>query len=106
MYTYRLFKSIHPELDTREGIEFVGYQMAKMGEYAASIELPKANGADYPNWARSEFGLGRAYTASGNTELAKQAFERALEMNPKFTKATEGLNAIRYIRLYNLTDST
>lgn len=95
MYTYRLFKTAHPEVDTREGIEFVGYQMAKMSDYAASIELLKANTADYPNSASSQFGLGRAYTASGNTELAKQAFERALQIDPQFKKATDGLNALR-----------
>ena len=42
MYTYRLFKATHPGIETRDGIEFVGYKMAKMGDYAASIELLKA----------------------------------------------------------------
>jgi len=55
----------------------------------------KANAADYPNSASSQFGLGRAYTASGNAELAKQAFEGALQIDPKFNKATDGLNALR-----------
>jgi hypothetical protein len=95
MYTYRLFKTTHPEVDTREGIEFVGYQMAKMGDYAASIELLKANAADYPKSASSQYGLGRAYTAAGNSDLAKHAFERALQIDPNFKKATEGLNALR-----------
>ena len=66
-----------------------------MGDYVASIELLKANAADYRNSASSQFSLGRAYTASGNTELAKQAFERALQIDPKFNKATDGLNALR-----------
>jgi cytochrome c-type biogenesis protein CcmH/NrfG len=69
--------------------------MAKMNDYAASIELLKANAAEYPNSASSQFGLGRAYTASGNTALAKRAFERALQIDPTFKKATEGLNALR-----------
>jgi tetratricopeptide (TPR) repeat protein len=95
MYTYRLFKTTHPEVDPREGIEFVGYQMAKMSDYSASIELLKANAADHPNSASSQFSLGRAYTAAGITELAKQAFERALRIDPQFKKATDGLNALR-----------
>jgi tetratricopeptide (TPR) repeat protein len=69
--------------------------MAKMGDYAASIELLKANAADYPSSASSQFGLGRAYTAAGNSELAKQAFEKALQIDPTFKKATDGLNALR-----------
>ena len=95
IYTYRLFKTTHPEVDTREGIEFVGYQMAKTGDYAASIELLRANAADYPKSASSQYGLGRAYTAAGNSDLAKHAFERALQIDPNFKKATEGLNALR-----------
>ena len=73
----------------------MGYQMAKMSDYPASIELLKANAADYPNSASSQFGLGRAYAAAGNSELAKQAFERALQIDPTFKKATDGLNALR-----------
>lgn len=95
MYTYRLFRRTHPELDTRAGIEFVGYQMVKMGDYAAALELLKANAADYPNAASSQFGLGRAYVAAGNAEMAKEAFAQALKIDPKFTKATDGLNALR-----------
>jgi len=95
MYSYRLFKATHPGVNTRDGVEFVGYQMAKMGDYPASIELLKANSADYPNSASSQFGLGRAYQAAGNLELAKQAFERALQIDPGFKKASDGLNVLR-----------
>ncbi len=95
MYTYRLFKRTHPAIDTRDAIEFVGYQMAKMGDYAGSIALLKANAADYPNSASSQFGLGRAYQAAGDAELAKQAFQRALQIDPDFKKASDGLNALR-----------
>jgi hypothetical protein len=61
MYTYRLFRGIHTDVDTREGIEFIGYQMAKMGDHAVSIELLRANVADYPDSASAQFSLGRAY---------------------------------------------
>ena len=38
MFSYRLFRRTHPDVDTREGIEFVGYQMAKTKDFAASAE--------------------------------------------------------------------
>jgi Tetratricopeptide repeat len=95
MYSYNLFKSTHKAVDTREGVEFVGYQMAKMGDYATSVQLLKANASDYPDSASAQFGLGRAYKAAGDLEHAKDAFVRALQIDPNFKKATDGLNALR-----------
>ncbi len=95
MYTYRLFRRAFPRIDSREGVEFVGYQMAKTKDYAASIELLKANAADYPASASAQYGIGRAYTAAGNPEEAARAFQAALRIEPEFKKATDGLNALR-----------
>jgi TolA-binding protein len=95
MYSYRLFRRTFPNIDTREGIEFVGYQMAKTKDFAASIELLRANAADYPTSASAQFGLGRALQASGDTDGARKAFSTALQIDPQFKKATEGLNALR-----------
>jgi len=95
MYSYRLFRRIHPDVDTRDGIEFVGYQMAKTKDFVTSIALLRANAADYPASASAEFGLGRALQASGDTDGAGQAFRAALRIDPAFQKATDGLNALR-----------
>jgi hypothetical protein len=95
MYSYRLFRRIHPEVDTREGVEFIGYQMSKMSDFKGSIELLKANAEDYPNSASAQYGLGRAYKAAGELEAAKQAFANALKIDSNFKKATDGLNALR-----------
>jgi len=95
MCTYREFRAANSALDTREGVEFIGYQMAKMGDYKGAIELLKANAADYPQSASAEYGLGRAYKAASDMESAKAAFRRALQIDPTFKKASEGLNALR-----------
>jgi len=95
MYSYRLFRRTHPDVDTREGIEFIGYQMAKTKDYPSSIELLRANAADYPNSASAQFGLGRALQASGDSVGATKAFQDALKIDPQFKKATDGLNALR-----------
>ncbi|HVV44772.1 MAG TPA: tetratricopeptide repeat protein [Bryobacteraceae bacterium] len=95
MYSYRLFRRTHPDVDTREGIEFIGYQMAKTKDYPASIELLRANTEDYPNSASAQFGLGRALQASGDSAGAAKAFQQALKIDPQFKKATDGLNALR-----------
>ena len=95
LYSYRLFRRTHPDVDTREGIEFIGYQMAKTKDYPSSIELLRENAADYPNSASAQFGLGRALQASGDSEGAAKAFQQALKIDPQFKKATDGLNALR-----------
>lgn len=95
MYTYHLFRHAQPAIDTREGVEFIGYQMVKMKDYPGALELLKANAADYPLSASGQYGVGRAYKAAGDLSAAKRAFQKALEIDPKFKKATDGLNALR-----------
>jgi Flp pilus assembly protein TadD len=93
--TYREFRGANPDLDTREGVEFIGYQMAKMGDYKGAIELLKANAVDYPRSASALYGLGRAYKAAGDFKNARTAFRQALQIDSTFKKATDGLNALR-----------
>src|SRR5205814_6265996 len=95
MYSYRIFRRANPGLDTREGVEFIAYQMVKMADFEGAIELLKVNAFDYPSSASAQYGLGRAYGAAGQTEAAKTAFRRALEIDPRFMKASAGLDALR-----------
>ena len=95
MFTYRQFRTANPALDTRDGVEFIGYQMVKMLDFNGAIELLKANVADYPKAASAQFGLGRAYRAAGDLENARVSFLRALQIDPGFKKASDGLNALR-----------
>jgi hypothetical protein len=95
IYTYREFRRRHPEVDTRDGVEFVGYQMVKMSDVKGAIALLGANAADYPHSASAQFGLGRADEAAGDRSSAKRAFQKALRVDPNFTRASDGLKAVR-----------
>jgi hypothetical protein len=95
MWTYRGFKTANPILETRDGVEFIGYQMVKMGDFDGAIKLLTANAADYPKSASAQFGLGRAYRAAGDLENARTHFKKALEIDPNFKKASDGLNALK-----------
>ena len=94
-YSYRMFRQAHPEFDTREGVEFVGYQMVKMGDFKGAIELLFANAADYLNSASAQYSLGRAYNAAGDQASARKSFQKALQIDPAFHKATDAINALR-----------
>ena len=58
-WIYHEFRRAHPRLDTREGVEFLGFQMAKMGDFPGGIALLEANVADNPAIASSQDALAR-----------------------------------------------
>jgi hypothetical protein len=95
MWTYRGFRAANPNMDTRAGVEFIGYQMAKMGDFNGAVALLTANADDYPKSASAEFGLGRAYKAAGDAQNARVHFQKALTIDPGFKKASDGLNALK-----------
>ena len=95
MWTYRGFRSANPNADTRAGVEFIGYQMVKMSAFDGAIKLLTANAADYPKSANAQFGLARAYKASGDLGQARVHFQKAVEIDPNFKKASDGLNALK-----------
>ena len=95
MWTYRQFRMAYPGVETRSGVEFIGYQMAKMKDFEGAIKLLSANAEDYPKSASAQFALGRAYKASGDVEHARAHFQEALKIDPQFKKASDGLNALR-----------
>jgi len=39
-------------------VEFIVYQMAKMGDFNGAVELLRANAADYPQSASAQFWTG------------------------------------------------
>jgi hypothetical protein len=94
LWSYRDFRRAHPGLDTRDGVEFIGYQMLKMSDHQAAIELLRANAADYPHAASAAFALGRAYATAGDAAAARAAFQRALALDPKFERAVKALKAL------------
>jgi Tetratricopeptide repeat len=94
LWTYHDFRRANSGTDTRAGVEFIGYQMAKMGDHPAAIELLRANEADYPRAASAAFALGRAYVAAGEVNNARSAFERALAIDPRFERAAKALEAL------------
>ena len=56
IYTYREFRTANSQVETREGVEFIGYQMVKMGDYRGAIELLGANEID-PTFKKASDGL-------------------------------------------------
>src|SRR5207249_1330386 len=77
MWTYHDFRRAHPDIDTDEALQVIGYQMLKMGDRSAAAVLLAANAADHPKSSGAAFGLGRAYWETKEFSKARAQFELA-----------------------------
>lgn len=95
-WSYHAFRQGHPEVDTREGVEAIGYQILKMNDNAGAIALLDLNARDYPQSSTSAFALGRAYRTAGDTARARAELNRALALDPSNKRASDALAAISH----------
>jgi hypothetical protein len=94
-WSYSAFRRAHPKVDTRAGIELIGYQMLKMGDHDGATAVLTMNASDFPRSSSSAFGLGRALVAAGDNARARQEFARAVELDPANRAAADALASIR-----------
>lgn len=94
-WSYRSFRRAYPDVDSRAGIEAIGYQMLKMGDHAGAIAVLTMNEQDYPQSSSAAFGVGRAHATAGDSASARQAYERALRLDPNNKRAADALAALR-----------
>lgn len=94
-WTYADFRRTHPEADTDEAMQVVGYQMLKMGTAPSALLVLSENAAAYPKSSKAAFGLGRAYATAGETARARSELERALALDPKNDRARTALGELK-----------
>jgi Flp pilus assembly protein TadD len=95
-WSYHAFRQGHPGIDTREGVEAIGYQMLKMNDNAGAIALLVLNAGDYPKSSSSAFALGRAYRSASDTVRARAELGRAIALDPSNKRASDALAAISH----------
>lgn len=94
MWSYTDFRLANPRMNTRGGVEFIGYHLLKMEAIPAAIALLEANARDHPFASSAAFELGRAYETAGRLEDARYTYERALLMDPADERAEAALEAL------------
>lgn len=94
LWTYHDFRQANPGIDTRAGVEVIGYQMVKMSDFKGAIALLQANEADHPRAPTAAFGLGRACVAAGDLAQGRTALQRALALDPSYDRAAKALAAL------------
>ncbi|HKE37762.1 MAG TPA: tetratricopeptide repeat protein [Candidatus Baltobacteraceae bacterium] len=94
MATYRDFGAVVDlkAAATGDAVDFTGYQILKMGHPETAVALLRQNVTDHPNSARAHFGLGRALVVAGDKAAAKEQFELALRIDPKYDRAQKALS--------------
>ncbi|MDX1504033.1 MAG: tetratricopeptide repeat protein, partial [Thermoanaerobaculia bacterium] len=92
--SYRDFRRSDPRSDPRPGVEWIGYQLLKMGEAEEAIALLALNADDHPGSASAAFSLGRAFETAGQDARARLEYLRALELDPDERRAAAALAAL------------
>lgn len=90
-WTYHLFRTRYPEVDTSEAVNFAGFHTLKMGDIDTATELLSWNVSDYPQSADAHFGLGRALESAGQEDDAREQFMAAISIDPEHARARDAL---------------
>lgn len=73
----------------------LGFELLGKGDAAAAIKIFKLNTDEYPKSANTWDSLAEGYMKAGDTKLAKQYYEKVLEMDPKSENAKEMLKKLK-----------
>jgi tetratricopeptide (TPR) repeat protein len=94
--SYRAYKSdrAHRFVDTERLMNEAGYFLLGQGLVTEAIEIFKLNVEAYPESANVYDSLGEAYMLAGETELAIESYEKALEIDPNNTNAVRMLEKL------------
>jgi len=76
-------------------LNMLGYQLLWRDMNEAAIEMHKLNVQAYPDSANPYDSLADAYEASGEIELAIEAYRKALERDPEMPSAIDGLKRLK-----------
>ncbi len=76
------------------GIYGLGTELLRLGRTEEAVDVFELLVDEYPNSSWSHNGLGEAYLANGDRELAIVRFEKALELNPENPQAAGNLRRL------------
>lgn len=93
---YHFLKNTMPDqYDFREAqLNILGYILLRNQMIKEAIEIFKLNTEAYPESANVYDSLGEGYIANGNIQLAKQNYQKCLELNPGSENAKEMLKKL------------
>lgn len=90
-WTYDNFRRAYPDVDTRDAVDFAGFQILKMGQQQTAIALLERNVVDHPKSADSRYELARALLNANRERDARVQLDHALELDPAHKKALKAV---------------
>lgn len=76
-------------------LNMLGYQLLWRNIKDAAVAIHKLNIQEHPESANPYDSLGETYEANGDTDLAIDSYEKALELNPEMPSAIEALGRLK-----------
>ncbi|MCE5323942.1 tetratricopeptide repeat protein [bacterium] len=85
----------HLDHENHKAFTYLGVAYASQERYNAAIGAFKTAEQIAPGVASIHYNIAQAYEASGISSEAEYEYERALEIDPNYTKAREALDALK-----------
>lgn len=92
-----LFKKLklkNPDLNFEENLNSLGYHFYNQKKIDLSLQIFTLNCSEYPKSANTYDSLGEIYEANGNLDLAKQNYQKSLDLNSKNENARQMISKI------------
>jgi CubicO group peptidase (beta-lactamase class C family) len=94
---FKLFKNLklkNPDFNFEESLNNLGYYFYNKKQIDLSIQIFTLNCSEYPKSANTYDSLGEIYEANEKLDLAKQNYQKSLDLNPKNENARQMISKI------------
>ena len=91
---FKKLKLMYPDYNFEENLNTLGYHFYNKKQTALSLQVFALNCSEYPRSANVYDSLGEIYEATENLDLAKQNYQKSLDLNPKNENARQMISKI------------
>lgn len=91
---FKKLKLKYPKYNFEENLNNLGYSVFNKKQIDLSIQIFTLNCSEYPESANAYDSLGEVYETIGKLEIAKQNYQKSLELNPQNDNAKQMISKI------------
>lgn len=91
---FQELKLRYPEYNFEENLNSLGYSFLNKNQTELSTKIFALNCSEYPNSANVYDSLGEIYEVTGKLDLAKQNYQKSLDLDPKNENARQMISKI------------
>ncbi|PTT17278.1 serine hydrolase [Flavobacterium sp. HMWF030] len=91
---FKKLKLKYPTYNFEENLNNLGYSVFNKKQIDLSIQIFSLNCSEYPESANAYDSLGEVYETIGKLEIAKQNYQKSLELNPQNDNAKQMISKI------------